>query len=91
MKTFEVEVTQFIRVTVDESNFTPEFFVQFAQTIGPIADIEEIVRHLARLYAESVIDNGQFCEGFGPLVDMGITFGDLGCDVSDPTVVEPGA
>lgn len=75
MITKEYEVTGFVRVTVDESKFTPEFMAEFRESFFPYETIEEHLEHLANLFARGVVDNSDtFIEGYGPPQEMGIRF-----------------
>lgn len=83
--TYEVEVTQTVRVTVDESRFTDEFMTTFREVFYPFFDIEDHVEHIAQAAArELVSSSSSFLEGYGVLKDMGIDFEveDVDCDVT---------
>lgn len=77
MKTYAVEVTSIVEVTLDETKFTPEFFAEFNSTISDWDyDLEEHAKHLAWVHAtgvEALDGYGAFVEGYGPVKDMGIT------------------
>lgn len=75
MKTFEIEVIQVVRVTLDETKFTDEFLEEFANNFYDLWDIEEHAQHIAQLRARGVIDidySGEFIEGYGPSDAMGL-------------------
>lgn len=87
MRTFTVDVTQTIEVTLDDTKFTPEFFKEYNESItyrgGDDGDIEWALRnhaeHLAWVHATGVeaLDYvtpsaAAFVEGYGPASDMGI-------------------
>lgn len=72
MITKEVVVTQIVRVTVDDTKFTPEFFAEFEESFFPYGTVEQHIEHLAQLHARGVVDDGDFIEGYGPAKDMGI-------------------
>lgn len=72
-----VQVTQVVRVTIDESKFTPEFMREFQAHFYPFTSIERHLEHLAQLYARGLADNFAFIEGYGPAKDMGIKFEDV--------------
>jgi hypothetical protein len=73
MVTKTVAVQQIVKVTVDESKFTPEFMESFRQTMFHFTDIDDHLEHLAQLYARGIHDNlSTFIEGYGPPKEMGI-------------------
>lgn len=72
MKTFNVLVTQMIKVTVDETKFDETFMEEFRDSFFPFDTLEEHVCHLGQLHARGVEDD-EFIEGYGPAEDMGIT------------------
>ena len=78
MKTFSVEVTVSVDVTLDETKFTPEFFEEFNDSITDWGDdLEEHAKHLAWVHATGVEDlayvsRAPFVEGYGPVDEMGI-------------------
>jgi hypothetical protein len=68
-----VAVTQYIKVTIDESKFDDEFFAGFNSTIFDAgADLDEHMKHLAQLNARGIYADGDFIEGYGRTEDMGI-------------------
>lgn len=77
MKTYTVEVTSIVEVTLDETKFTPEFFAEFNGTISDWGDdLEEHAKHLAWVHAtgvEALDGYGAFVEGYGKTKDMGIS------------------
>jgi hypothetical protein len=74
---FTVEVTQIVTVTLDETKFTSEFMDEFRQSFFQFDTLEEHAEHLAQLAARGIAEPskhcGEFIEGYGPSVDMGIT------------------
>lgn len=75
MKTFEVDVIQTVRVTLDETKFTPEFLNEFANSFYPFLDIEDHAEHIAQLRARGIIEIdhvGEFIEGYGPSDEFGM-------------------
>ncbi|MDR3502958.1 MAG: hypothetical protein P4L79_10270 [Legionella sp.] len=73
MKTFEVEVKQYVRVTVDETKFTDEFMKEFSSYMFHTDSLEDHVKYLAQLCAREMIDD--FIEGYGPPKKFGIKCG----------------
>jgi len=71
MKTFEVEVTRIVKVTVDETKFTPEFLKKFASYMYDFDCIEDHAEHIAELAAREMLDT-DFIEGYGDPNDFGI-------------------
>lgn len=76
--TFDVEITQFVRVTLDPAKFTPEFMAEFRQSFYQFNDIEQHAVHLAQLAARGVAELSpylpdEFVEGYGPIGEMGIS------------------
>lgn len=71
-----VEVRQTVRVSVDESKFTPEFMREFQDMMHPIDSVAEHATWLGELYARGIVDDGpsEFIEGYGRPADMGIKF-----------------
>ena len=90
MKTFEVEVTRIVRITLDETKFTPAFFERVAKLIAPMPNLTDHVIHLAREWVDGAADNGEFVEGYGQMDEMGISFDDLGSESCSPVIIEPG-
>jgi len=80
--TQQVEVSQRIKVTVDESKFTTQFMEEFRESFHPFHTIDEHIKHLAQLYARGITGGypSDFLEGYGPLKDMGIKFEGMGQD-----------
>lgn len=85
MLTKEISVTQYVKVTIDESKFTPEFFEEFNKNYFYFGDngddehdrkwaLENHCKHLAQLHARGIYDDDDFIEGYGPAKDMGIRF-----------------
>lgn len=93
LRTFDVEVVQRVRVTLDASKFTDEFMAEFERNFFPLEDVSSHAAHLAQLAARGVAELSQympseFVEGYGPIGDMGISAAVTDCDmeiVSTPT------
>lgn len=78
MKEYEVEVTQTVKVRLDETKFTPDFLTGFAEGMFPLDGLEGHAKHLAQLTARGMIDDldpNPFVEGYGLLSEMGIKLG----------------
>ena len=78
----QVTVTQTIRVTVDESKFTPEFMREFRQSFYEFDSLDDHIKHLAQLCARGIADDFSFIEGYGKASDMGIKFVGIDSDES---------
>jgi hypothetical protein len=73
VKTFTVEVTQIITVTLDESKFDDTFMEEFRESFYQFDTLEEHAEHLAQLEARGLVnDYKPFIEGYGPAEEMGI-------------------
>jgi hypothetical protein len=73
--TKEVAVTVTVRVTVDETKFTPEFMAEFRDGLYDFHTLDEHILHLGQLCGRGLVDNlTEFIEGYGPPADMGIVF-----------------
>jgi hypothetical protein len=73
----EVQVTQVVRVTIDESKFTPEFLQEFRTYLYPFDTIDRHIEHLGQLYARGIASDFSFIEGYGEAKDAGIKFEDV--------------
>lgn len=89
MKSFTIEVTQTVRVRIDEKKLSP-LMDQFNRTItdfGYDGDAVELhAKHIAQLAARGVVDFGprDFVEGYGNVDEAGISVlieNDTYCDV----------
>jgi hypothetical protein len=92
LKTFDVEVRQFVRITLDASKFTPEFMADFRQSFFPLGTISEHAEHLAQLFARGVAElskyaPAEFVEGYGPIGEMGVSAEIFDTVVEDATPV----
>lgn len=78
LKTFEVDVTQRVKVTVDEDKFTPKFMEEFRESFYPFYELKQHVEHLAQLTARGGVDPivTTFIEGYGATKEMGIKVDD---------------
>jgi len=74
MPTFRVEVTQEVKVKIDEDEYTEEDLEAFREDFYNFIDYEDHAQHLAQLKARGLIGNrrGDFVEGYGPLDEAGI-------------------
>lgn len=71
--TQDIDVTIPVKVTVDESKFTPEFMEEFRQYFYPFETVDEHMQHIAFLAATGMLgDLPRFIEGYGPSEKMGI-------------------
>ena len=70
----EVNVEQVVKVTVDETKFTPEFMQEFRASQYNFTTLNDHLQHLAQLYARGLADEFSFIEGYGPAKEMGIKF-----------------
>lgn len=80
MRTFEVEVTQVIRVTLDDTKFDESFMEEFRQSFYDFDTIEQHAEHIAQLCARGLADPNwpnSFIEGYGEAKDMGISSEDV--------------
>jgi hypothetical protein len=77
MKTFTVNVTQTVEVSLNEAMFTKEFMEEFSRDFFYVNELEDHAEHIAQMAARELYNFGQhsndFVEGYGPLKDMGIT------------------
>ena len=75
-KTFEVDVTQTVRVELDESRFTPEWMEDFRDHFYRFDTLEEHAAHLAQMCARGMTANfgDPFIEGYGRTSEMEIKF-----------------
>lgn len=89
MKSFTIEVTQTVRVKIDEKKLSP-LMDEFNQAITDFGTDEDAIelhaKHIARLAARGIVDFGQrdFVEGYGTVKDAGISVvieNDTYCDV----------
>jgi hypothetical protein len=79
-----VEVRQQIKVTVDESRFTPEFLAAFKRAFFDAETVEDHIKHIAESYARGIVTfKGDFLEGYGKMDDFGISCKreDVECEV----------
>lgn len=82
MLTKEIRVTQYIKVTIDESKFDQAFFDEYNKYYFDFGDdgefrqdtLENHLKHLAQLHARGIYDDDDFIEGYGPAREMGIKF-----------------
>ena len=77
MLTKQVSVTQAVKVSVDESKFTPEFMAEFRQSFYNFDTVDDHIEHLGQLFARGLVGGylpDEFIEGYGPAEAMGIHF-----------------
>jgi hypothetical protein len=76
MKTFRVNVTQTIDITVDETKFDDAFMEGFRSSFFPFFELKDHAEHIAQLQARGIIEadshGGDFIEGYGHSKEMGI-------------------
>lgn len=76
MRTFDVEVTQTVRVSLDENKFDEAFMQEFREGFFDYDTLEQHAQHIGRLFALGLIELGwsrtDFIEGYGHASDMGI-------------------
>lgn len=75
MAEFLIDVTQRVRVTLDETKFTEGFMEEFRGSFYPLFELRDHAEHIAQLQARNVIDletTPEFVEGYGPSDEMGI-------------------
>lgn len=74
MKTFEVQFTQVLEVSIDETLMNEEFMKEFRVSFYPFFDLEKHAKHIARLYALGIYngDNEEFVEGYGKIKELGV-------------------
>lgn len=59
-------VTRAVKITLDESHFTPAWMEDFSSYMYPMFEIGDVYEDLGRLYVDGVIDEGtDFIEGYG--------------------------
>lgn len=68
---YEVIVTQYVEVEVDESKFTDKWMEDFKKNFYAFNTVKDHVEHLAQLTARERF-NKEFVEGYGPAEEMGI-------------------
>ena len=75
MKTITVEVTHEVEVTLDETQFTPEFLAHFASYMFDLDGVDGHAEHLAQMHVRGLAGwPDTFIEGYGPAEKMGIAF-----------------
>ncbi len=75
-KTYQVDYTVRINVTLDTEKFDDAFMEDFPKHFYPFTTLRDHAEHIARNQARGVIDatgcSGDFIEGYGKSTDMGI-------------------
>lgn len=74
MITKRFNVIQEIEVTIDETKIDDDFITEYVEYFSPYYELEDHMKHLAFLFAEGIVDNDEFIEGYGETKDMGIHF-----------------
>jgi len=85
IRTFEIDVTQTVRVVLDGRKFDEAFIAEFRQSFYDFDTLEEHAEHIAQLQARGVIDltaTGEFIEGYGPSEEMGIKASVIATDIN---------
>lgn len=76
MKTFDIEVTQIVRVTLDDSKFDEAFMSEFRGSFYPFFTVAEHAEHIGQLVARGICEptkhSSEFIEGYSESRDMGI-------------------
>ena len=74
MTTKTIEVVIAVKVTVDESKFTPEFMDEFKESFYQFDDLDDHMKHIAQMEARGILTGSanEFIEGYGLAMDMGI-------------------
>jgi hypothetical protein len=76
MITKQVEVTQIVEVTIDETKLTPEWMASFRDIFYNYHSVNDHLGHLAQLEARGLTYqphvNNSFIEGYGNANDLGI-------------------
>lgn len=78
LQTFDVEVRQTVRVTLDPTKFTPEFMAEFRESFYRFTSLTDHAKYLAQLAARGLYEMSpylpnEFVEGYGPIGEMGIS------------------
>lgn len=77
IRTYEVEVNQIVRVTLDDAKLDDAFMQEFREGFYPFFTIADHADHIAQLVACGICEptkhSGEFIEGYGPSSEMGIT------------------
>jgi hypothetical protein len=78
MADYLVKVTQLVKVSLDETKFTPEFMSEFRESFYQFHDIEDHAEHIGQLVARGIHQASpyvqtEFIEGYGPISDFGIS------------------
>lgn len=74
MKSFDIEVTQTIRVNLDEAKFDEAFMQEFRDGFFQFDTLEQHAAHIGQLFARGIIgwEKTDFIEGYGHAHEMGI-------------------
>jgi hypothetical protein len=67
-----VEVTQEVRVVIDDEKINNEFNEAFSAMMWDVDCPEDHAKHLAQMKARGMIGMDNFVEGYGKLEDMNI-------------------
>lgn len=89
MATFDIEVTQLVRVTLDETKFDDAFMAEFRESFYPFFTVSHHAEHIGQLVARGICGpngySGEFIEGYGNSSDLGISAEVIDTDVADVT------
>lgn len=90
MITKDVTVTATVRVTIDETKFTPEVFAEFDKMIEPFGDdLDEHMKRLGWLCLMRGMESHHFFEGLGTGKGFGIKFEEMPGDEIEIAEVRP--
>lgn len=93
MRTYRVEVTQTMEVTLDAEKFDDAFMQEFRGSFYNFDTLAEHAEHIAQLQAHGLIDvsyqSRDFIEGYGEHQEMGITAKCLWTVISDAAPTNP--
>lgn len=89
MATFDIEVTQLVRVTLDETKFDDAFMSEFREDFYPFFTVSDHAEHIGQLVARSICEptkySSEFIEGYGESREMGISAEVIETDIADVT------
>lgn len=71
VREFEVEVTQVVKVQIDDEKINEDFNRVFSSYMWDVNCIEDHVKHLAQMEARGLIDCDGYVEGYGRLPEIG--------------------
>lgn len=71
----QVDVTQRIEVTIDETKFNEAFLSEFRDSFYDFHSTDDHIKHLAQMTARGIMNgfsSSEFVDGYGPIGEMGI-------------------